>query len=56
MNNVEADEKLNKSNFFLVKNAVMINVFVVIALLGLMYLLKINKESILELIFKYYLN
>ncbi|WP_428228615.1 hypothetical protein [Flavobacterium sp.] len=56
MSDLDVDEKLNKNKFFLIKNAIVINILVVFALVIMLYLLKIEKESILELIFKYYLN
>lgn len=56
MSNLQVDQKLNKNKFFLIKNAIVINLLVVFALIALLYLLKIGRESILELIFKYYLN
>lgn len=56
MSDSHLDEKLDKNRFFLIKNAIAINVLVVFALIVILCLLKIEKESILELIFMYYLN
>jgi hypothetical protein len=56
MSDLQVDEKLNKNKFFLIRNAVIINILVVFVLIVLLYLLRIENESILELIFKYYLN
>lgn len=56
MNDDPLNKKMDRSNFYLVRHALPINIAVA-ALLGIiLYLLEIENESVLFLLIKYYLN
>lgn len=56
MNDNLTDKQMDRKNFYLIKYALLINLAVTALLAVILYVLEIEKEPVIILIIKYYLN